>query len=394
MPRRVDPSNVEFIAGPVRVVKRRPREYRILWAESKRQRERTATSLRVAREIAMEEASRLLATGNSIVDPHHAFGVLVSIATDPTRRRWSAKWSADVDRITRIHIMPELGSMPCVAITGDVIDSHLVSLSSRYSKSLVDKVYQIVARSVRIGIARGVWEVGRDPMSFVDAPPSSASRPDRRLIPTDSQVSQLIASMYGGEERYGLMATLAAFTGIRWGELLAITESSFDFESDIPLLWVTRNCVEYENGTFAFMDQGKTKASHRAVALEVNVVDAVQHYLASATLFDAPAPSLDGNTPANRLFHAATLNPIRRGNWRRVFRRHRDRVDSWPDGATWHYMRHYCATRWVRAGLEIPAISSMIGHSQISTTHNWYVAGDQDTLPRAAKRLAEFNAAR
>lgn len=389
MPRTIDPSTVEFIAGPVRVVKRRERKYRILWTEGKKQRERSATSLRVARQIAMDEASRLLATDATPVNSEHAFGVLLSIATDPSKRRWSDKWAGEVDRLTRIHLMPDLGHLPCSNITGDLIDSLLVSLSDRYSKAFVNKAYQIIARAVRIGVSRGIWEVGRDPMAFVDRPPSSVGRPDRRLIPTDSQVTQLIESMGSEQEEYGLMATLAAYTGVRWGELLALTKESVDLERETPVLWVTRNCVEHD-GTFTFVDQGKTKASFRAITLEPQVIDALRRYLSTTNLPTGPAPGVNGITPRNRLFHASTLNPIRRSNWRKVFHRHRDRIDSWPDGATWHYMRHYCATRWVRAGLEIPAISTMIGHSQISTTHNWYVAGDEETLPRAAAQLAAF----
>lgn len=80
-------------------------------------------------------------------------------------------------------------------------------------------------------------------------------------------------------------------------------------------------------------------------------------------------------------------NPFRRSAWTKVFWRSADKVKGWPPKATWHYLRHYCATWWLREGIEIPTVSKMLGHSKISTTLDWYVNTDEDSLNRAASLL-------
>ena len=54
-----DPANSLYQAGPVRVVNRKPRGYRILWTEGNRQRERGANTLERTKQIAHDEAARL-----------------------------------------------------------------------------------------------------------------------------------------------------------------------------------------------------------------------------------------------------------------------------------------------------------------------------------------------
>lgn len=398
MARPTQARNVVSIHGPVRVVKRKDRGYRILWTDAKRQRERTTTSLPKAQEMAMEIAASLLSANPDLVRPDHPFAALVSIATDPTLHpNWSERWADDVQRLARIHIIPQLGTVAVELLKPEMIERRLTEISSTFSRSLADKVSQIIARAVRVGIGRGIWDPGRDPMSLAGRPVKwSLQKPNRRMIPTDAQVEALIESMAAEDAQYGLMAQVAAYTGVRWGELLAITRDAIDF--DTKLLAVNRTCVEYNDGTFAFSAVGqlKTRAADRKATMVVDrrradlLTDSITAFVEKYRQVDMAAPRARGTTPSGRLFYAASGNPFLRGNWRRILKRHTEAVWSWPEGATWHYLRHYCATRWIRAGVEIPAVSSMIGHSQVSTTMNWYVDTDTDSLNRASATLTAF----
>jgi site-specific recombinase XerD len=80
------------------------------------------------------------------------------------------------------------------------------------------------------------------------------------------------------------------------------------------------------------------------------------------------------------LFTIDNGNPFRRSANSKAFRRHTAKVEGWPDRATWHYLRHYAATRWIRLGVEVPTVSAMLGHKQVSTTYDWYVNVDADSL--------------
>lgn len=100
-----------------------------------------------------------------------------------------------------------------------------------------------------------------------------------------------------------------------------------------------------------------------------------------------PGPHIDRPSPGKTLFTTDNGNPFCRLAHSKVFRRHTARVQGWPVGATWHYRRHYAATRWIRLGVEVPTVSMMLGHRQISTTYDWYVDVVADALHRAASML-------
>lgn len=140
---------------------------------------------------------RLISANPALVRTGHRFGALVSIATDQTLHpNWSERWADDVQRMARIHIMPELGMVAVELLTPEMIERRLTEISSLHSRSLADKISHIIRRAVKVGIGRGIWEPGRDPMSLAGNPVKwTLQTPDRRMIPTDAQVESLIESM-------------------------------------------------------------------------------------------------------------------------------------------------------------------------------------------------------
>lgn len=80
--------------------------------------------------------------------------------------------------------------------------------------------------------AKGLWAPRRHPISGVKVPRGGAGnvsgRPDLGLVPTDEQVITLIEHLTADQPVYGAMAHVAAYTGIRWGELLALRASVVD----------------------------------------------------------------------------------------------------------------------------------------------------------------------
>src|SRR5690606_20872121 len=120
------------------------------------------------------------------------------------------------------------------------------------------------------GIQRGVWDVSRHPLVQVNVPPSNSSaadgRPDLRVVPTDDQVSEVIIRLASTRPVYGVMAAVAAYTGVRWGELGALTVGAADLGR--RRLSVTHNCVESDAGRFSFRPPAKRNARAREVVIE------------------------------------------------------------------------------------------------------------------------------
>ena len=390
MARPRDPANSLYEAGPVRVVNRKPRGYRILWTEGKRQRERGANTLEGAKQIAHDEAARLWTEGGQLATADTTFAALVSAAIDPRHRDWTENWANRVERIARIHIIPQLGDLPARQITRQHLSAVLQDMALEgYSHDFMKHTRNVIKLAVDEGIQREVWDGSRNPLVGVTVPRSRArvedGRPDLAMIPTDNQVEELVIRMASDRPVYGVMATVAAYTGVRWGELSALTVGSVDLGKQ--RLHVTRTCVESDEGRFQFRAPGKRNARARDVVLESPVSDVFRAWIADLDDDWETGPHFDGGLPERLLLSTRNGNPFRRSARGKVFWRHAGLITGWPTEATWHYLRHYCATRWIRLGVEVPTVSMMLGHRQVSTTYNWYVNVDSQALERAAKTL-------
>ena len=361
-----------------------------MWTEGKRQHERGATTLERAKEIAHEEAARLWTQGERPVSTGTPFAALVSAATDPRHRTWTDEWALRVERIARIHIIPALGQMPASQLSRQPIAELFANMAAAgYSYQFLRHTRNIIKLAVDEGIQRGVWEGSRNPLVGVSVPRPRTGpedgRPDQTMIPTDIQVGEFIMRMASDRPVYGVMAAVAAYTGLRWGELLAMTIDSVDLAT--KRLRVTHTCVESDQGRFRFRTPGKRNARTREVILEDLTEDVLRVWIKELDKGWAPGSHIEGDFPGRLIFCARSGNPFRRSAYGKVFWRHAHRVAGWPVNATWHYLRHYAATRWIRLGVEVPTVSAMLGHRQISTTYDWYVNVDAQALERAAKTL-------
>ena len=268
-----------------------------------------------------------------------------------------------------------------------------------YARGTMSKVRNILNWAVDLGIEEEIWTSGKNPMRDVKIPASLAnsddSRPDRGLIPTVEQVKALQEIAFEINEQWGLMVTIAAYTGIRWGELMALTVGKIDLGGKVMRVDLT--CVEDIHGHFHFRKQMKgggratRVASDRKVAVGPEVLPALTRYL--GTLEEHPNSDLIvSDTPVGRLFAREDGAPHRRGEQSKLLREMTAKVSAvggpWPVGATWHYLRHFCATYWLRdQKMDAETVSTMIGHENLSTTMDWYVNTDQETINRAIETL-------
>lgn len=140
------------------------------------------------------------------------------------------------------------------------------------------------------------------------------------MIPTDSQVGELIIRMATNRPVYGVMAAITAYAGVRWGELMALTIDSIDHGAE--RLNVTHTCVESDHGRFRFQAPGKSNARAREVILEILTKDVLAVWTSQLDAQWQRGPHVEGDTPGRLLFCSRNGNPFRRSAHGKVFWRH------------------------------------------------------------------------
>jgi integrase len=154
-------------------------------------------------------------------------------------------------------------------------------------------------------------------------------------------------------EPYGNLIQLAAITGLRQGELFALTDESLDLEA--AQLHVDRNIYNGETVPL------KTMASRRTVDLSAHALRVVRAQLLArmpnkaGLLFPSPRGGvIDANNFRHRVFKPACKRTV---------------------GLTalrFHDLRHTYAALMVRAGAHPKYLQAQMGHSSIKVTLDRY----------------------
>jgi len=239
--------------------------------------------------------------------------------------------------------------------------------------------------------AQRAGHIATNPLAGLKMPRNNAKARAKKVI-SPAQFHSLLNEI---AEPYQTMVYVAAFSGLRISELLAlrwrcVTDSGISVEE------------RYYRGDTS---QPKTKASAATVLLDEHVLarihrlktltiefragKAVRRYPAVKScgendlVFQSPLPAKpmpDGKIPDS---------PMSDGN---VLRRHLK-----PAGRSiglpfvnWLVLRHSCATWMIQSGVDVKSATAQMRHSKTSTTLNIYAQTVLAAQSRAAKQLTDF----
>jgi integrase len=240
--------------------------------------------------------------------------------------------------IVRAQLLPAFGVMPLESVTTEVIERWLSSLSgaaSSRTKALV-LLHGILKR------ARKVWGLQVNAAAEVEKPAFARSGDIQVFSP--EEVWALVRAAASDQD--GVIYLTAAFTGLRLGELLALTWRDVDFAGS-----VVRVRASYAAGVLTTPKSGKV----RAVPLAPDVASALaqlgrrENWVGDDDLVFAGEAGghLDGSALRRRYKEAlgrAGLRPLR-----------------------FHDLRHTFGTRMI-AKADIRRVQEWMGHADIQTT--------------------------
>ncbi len=190
----------------------------------------------------------------------------------------------------------------------------------------------------------------------------------------------------------GPVARLAAYTGLRRGELLGLTWDAVDFERRVLHVRQALKVVGSGEKRSVEFAAPKTDKSRRDVALTAGAVDLLraQHAQQSALRLYLKGPFGD-----ERLVFP---NPRTGNAWKpdTFSNEFAARVSaSGLPKATFHSLRHSFASISLRAGIPLKVVSETLGHTTIAITGDIYQHVLGDLKAEAADRLdAIFNDAK
>lgn len=154
-----------------------------------------------------------------------------------------------------------------------------------------------------------------------------------------------------------LAVNLAAFCGLRLGEIRGLTASAIDF--DARLIRVRHSLTNHD-----VLKGPKTIAGIRDIPLPGHIAGLLREWLATHAVID----------PRGLIFRTASGGDIDNGNlhysWRALLKTvgldHADRPFHF------HALRHFCASWMIENGLPLTDVAALLGHSKFDMTLQVY----------------------
>lgn len=255
-----------------------------------------------------------------------------------------------VESTFKVWLTPHLGDRALAAITPDDVDDLITSMrkSGISSKSIRNYVGTLSALYKWAMHPRRRWAAS-NPVASVDVPALASSEGIRFLTAreVDALADHVVAGIHTALDR--MLYVMAAQTGLRQGELIALTWANVD--RDARRIRVTRSHVLGE------FDTPKSARSSRSVPMSARVVADLTVW---AKLTHWPS--------AQHLVFAEpdSGEPLRRGalmrRWRRAL------TAAKLPTHRFHDLRHSYGTACAAAGIPIRTLQEWMGHRDIATT--------------------------
>jgi integrase len=302
-------------------------------------------------------------------------------------------------------ITPVISQLACQDIT--VADMQL-ALNAAPTHGEGERLVRCISAVVTAGIAGGYlanprlkeihWQAGDRPTSqpAVREAGESAVFVDSADIPSRQDVAKLGQALAGNPTRgslYELMAHFAAYTGLRWGEVAALTIGQI--QAATRTVTVDRKVIEVGGTLFTEAPKGRKRRRTiypRCAPEGYPLADTVDGRIA-----DVRAEQEAGTNPLGLMFPSPRGKHWRSSNFARRVLQPAYQAAGWratavctsgEDAAgqrwTWHSLRHvFCTTALFTWNIEPADVSRLAGHANIRTTLDMYVGTTAGVLDRA-----------
>ena len=212
----------------------------------------------------------------------------------------------------------------------------------------------------------------KNPMDKVECPKLAKKQVDAF---TPEQAQRFLSLLSGCPIDFRCMLTLLLTAGIRRGELMGLQWGDIDFNG---LTIAIRRNVTYTPESGVKVGTPKTENSLRIIPIMPSVGNLLKDYKA-ATYTGVQTSFLFPNEKGAEF--PRDPNSVTRRVKRFM------RLNALPDMSP-HDLRHSCATLLLNSGADIKSVQEILGHSNASTTLNFYVKSDLQQMKAATNKFA------
>lgn len=246
----------------------------------------------------------------------------------------------------RKHVLPHLGGYALEELSSPLIRSWHAGLARTTSPTPTRQAYALLRTVLNAAVDDEILQ--RNPCRIRGA---GVARTAERPIATLAQIEALADAVY---PRYRALVLMAAWTGARWGELIALTRDRLDLSSGA--MRIDRQYVylraEGDLPARIVLQSPKTEAGRRTVHVPPHLLPTL-----AAHLLEHVPPGCD------LVFPNSHGQPLHRGSFTTVWHRARDKAGL--PGFHFHDLRHTGNTLAATTGASTRELMARMGHASM-----------------------------
>lgn len=266
-----------------------------------------------------------------------------------------------------------LGNMEIQKVTRTNIQTFLNTVTN-LSNSYIQKI--IIQLNIIFDEAVNRDYIIKTPMKNIIKPISQKNSKKVEAFTIDEQ-KQLLEKFK--TSKYGDLFTIAIFTGMRIGEILALTPNDVNLDNNI--IHVTKTLSRSKDQKLIIGKTPKTSTSYRDIPItplfRSNIKNALENMLSN---------------PNNLIFHTNNLTIFSPANANCFFKRLCQKEPKIIRNVNIHMLRHTYATRCIESRMPAEVLQKLLGHKNITTTINTYTTifnqYKNDEVTRSTENIA------
>lgn len=268
----------------------------------------------------------------------------------------------------QLYVFPSLERCSLKKITATDINKLVKRLSENLAASSIHIIFRIVKSCLEAAKERGY--IYLNPCERTILP-----KIDKKKVKALTRIQQKAVEAESMKTVKGLPILLALETGMRIGEICALKWEDIDFDSSVLRVQRTKQRITFPNSTGQrtkiVETEPKTINANRVIPLSAKIKKALLKWKKQAT-------SSYVITNAEQSVEPRTVS----------YRFERIKRKLGLNYVSFHALRHTFATRCVELGVNIAAISSLLGHSSIKMTLDTYTNSFLEEQRLAIDKLA------
>ena len=281
------------------------------------------------------------------------------------------------EQLIRTHIAPTIGKMDVNDLTPIVLQSFVTELlnngnlrtGKELSPNFVNTIISVIQNSLKTANMVGI--ATEYTANKIKRPKTVEKQVNCFTVSEQKKIENYILNS-SKDKLFGIV--LCLYTGLRIGELLALTWSDIDFGKG--LLFVSKSCHDGNDGHnhIRIIDTPKTSQSHRVIPLPKQLLPLLKSLKKRSICEYIVA---DGD------------KPVFVRSYQRTFELLLKKLHIPHKG--FHSLRHTFATRAIECGVDVKTLAELLGHKNATITLNRYAHSllehKQDMMNRLGKLL-------